>query len=45
MVVVYLHVSGGTQYPSTQNIPGTGAAFQFTPQPSIGLLTISDPQG
>jgi hypothetical protein len=44
MVVVYLHVSGGTQYPSAQNIPGTGAAFQFTPQPSIGLMTISDPQ-
>ena len=26
-----------------QNIPGTGAAFQLTPQPSIGLLTIGDP--
>jgi hypothetical protein len=45
MVVVYLYVSGGDQYPSGQNIPGTGAAFQLTPQPSIGLLTISDPQG
>jgi len=44
MVVVYLLVSGGTQYPSAQNISGTGAAFQFTPQPSIGLLTITDPQ-
>ena len=44
MVVVYLYVSGGTQYPSAQNIHGTGAAFQLTPQPSIGLLTISDPQ-
>ena len=44
MVVVYLYVSGGTQYPSAKNIEGTGAAFQFTPQPSIGLMTISDPQ-
>lgn len=44
MVVAYLYVSGGTQYPSAQNINGTGAAFHFTPQPSIGLLTISDPQ-
>jgi hypothetical protein len=44
MVVVYLLVSGGTQYPTAQNIPGSGAAFQLTPQPSIGLMTISDPQ-
>ncbi len=44
MVVVYLYVSGGTQYPTAENIPGTGAAFQLTPQPSIGLMTISDPQ-
>jgi hypothetical protein len=44
MVVVYLLVSGGTQYPTAQNEPGTGAAFTFTPQPSIGLMTISDPQ-
>ena len=44
MVVVYLYVSGGYTYPTAQNSPGTGAAFQLTPQPSIGLLTISDPQ-
>ena len=44
MVVAYLYVSGGTQYPTAKNIPGTGAAFQLTPQPSIGLLTIGDPQ-
>jgi hypothetical protein len=44
MVVVYLYVSGGTQYPSAENINGTGAAFHLIPQPSIGLLTISDPQ-
>jgi len=44
MVVVYLYVSGGTQYPSAQNMQGSGATFQLTPQPSIGLLTISDPQ-
>ena len=44
MVVVYLYVSGGYTYPSAQNSQGTGAAFQLTPQPSIGLLTIGDPQ-
>ena len=44
MVVVYLYVSGGYTYPTAQNSPGTGAAFQLTPQPSIGLLTIADPQ-
>ena len=42
-VVVYMHVSGGTCYPSASNMATTGPQFQFTPQPSIGLLTISDP--
>ena len=41
LVVAYLHVSGGTQYPSAKN-DGGSANFTFTPQPSIGLLTISD---
>ena len=41
LVVAYLHVSGGYTYPTATNVAGSGAAFQLTPQPSIGLLTIS----
>ena len=45
MVVAYLHVSGGTTYPSGAEHPGTVARrSSFTPQPSVGLLTIADPQ-
>ncbi|HEU5001069.1 MAG TPA: hypothetical protein VFT68_19185 [Lapillicoccus sp.] len=40
LVVAYLHVSGGYTYPSAVN--SAGAAFQLTPQPSVGGLTISD---
>ena len=43
LVVAYLHVSGGYTYPSAINVEGSGAAFQLTPQPSVGGLTISDP--
>ena len=40
LIVAYLHVSGGTTYPSGQNIGAGGAVYTFTPQPSVGLLTI-----
>jgi len=40
LIVAYLYVSGGTTYPSGQNIGAGGAVYTFTPQPSIGLLTI-----
>ncbi len=40
LIVAYLYVSGGTSYPSGQNIGAGGAVYTFTPQPSIGLLTI-----
>jgi hypothetical protein len=43
LVIAYLLVSGGTTYPSGQNIGAGGAVYTFTPQPSIGLLTIGTP--
>jgi hypothetical protein len=40
LIIAYLYVSGGTTYPSGQNIGAGGAVYTFTPQPSVGRLTI-----